>query len=76
MLCTPCFHAVLGRFVHALCEFCEERYGMSHKVSDFRSYEFAKVGPSTGVSLPNTLHVPAMTQLLVVALCSRILPTG
>ncbi len=35
--------AVLGRFVYALCEYCEQELGFSHQVTDFWSYEFAKV---------------------------------
>jgi len=34
---------VLGRFLFALNEFCREKYGMDHSVSDFHVYEFAKV---------------------------------
>lgn len=35
--------AVLGRFLYALNEFCREKYGMDHSISDFHVYEFAKV---------------------------------
>jgi len=41
--------AVLGRFLFALNEFCRDKYGMDHSVSDFHVYEFAKV--SLGNSL-------------------------
>eukprot|EP00877_Chromochloris_zofingiensis_P012253 jgi/Chrzof1/7281/Cz02g17200.t1 len=39
--CHTC--AVLGRFVHALNQFCEEQYGMAYDVGDYWVYEFAKI---------------------------------